>query len=178
MDKRTLDRIRDSFLTLTEESLNKDSMSFSGKFVCGYGEDKIVKVMTTFDLVGDKQVIDAAMEEGISFYLDGEVINAGLISFFIQPKLLPLEASLFSHQKGKSLNYWAETGGYDEAYIADLFIQHYGEEAYNKIRDFNKKYDIGNIYLRNVGVDKLSGKIRCFDFQCGKARDGEGRLYV
>lgn len=177
MDKRTLEQIKDAFSTLSKESLNKDPMSFAGKFVCNYEGDKIIKVMTTFDLVGDKQVIDAAAEEGIAFYLGGEVINAGVISFLIQPKLIPIETSVFPRD-GRSLNYWADTGTYEEAYIAEHFIKDYGSEVFDKIKEFNKKYDIGNIYLRNVGIDRLSGKIRCFDFQSGRPRNGEGRLYV
>lgn len=159
-----------------EESLNGDPMSFSGKIVVPLDGDKILKISSSFDANGQIQIFKAAKELGIKFYTFPEIVSQGVITLLSQPRLtlktIP-EIDMFN----QTLNCWCPTNTKEEFIISALVLRDYGEEEFEKILDFNRKFDIGNIYWRNIGFDE-NNKIQCFDFHCGKARNAEGRYYV
>lgn len=159
-----------------EESLNGDPMSFSGKIVVPLDGDKILKISSSFDANGQIQIFEAAKELGIKFYTFPEIVSQGVITLLSQPRLtlktIP-EIDMFN----QTLNCWCPTNTKEEFIISALVLRDYGEEEFEKILDFNRKFDIGNIYWRNIGFDE-NNKIQCFDFHCGKARNAEGRYYV
>lgn len=161
---------------LNEESLNGDPMSFSGKIVVPLDDDKILKISSTFDANGQIQIFEAAKELGIKFYTFPEIISQGAITFLSQPRLT-LKAIPEIESFNQTLNCWCPTNTKEEFIISSLVLKDYGEKEFEKILDFNKKFDIGNIYWRNIGFDG-NNKIQCFDFHCGKARNEEGRYYV
>lgn len=176
MKSEQLKQIVSTLEFLDKESLNGDPMSFSGKIVVPLDNDKILKISSTFDANGQIQIFEAAKECGIKFYTLPEIISQGLITFLAQPRLTlkPIPKIESSYQ---TLNVWCPTNTIEERVISSIVIKDYGYEEFEKILDFNKKFNIGNIYWRNIGFGK-NNKIQCFDFHCGKARDAEGRYYV
>lgn len=176
MKSEQLKQIVSTLEFLDKESLNGDPMSFSGKIVVPLDDDKILKISSTFDANGQIQIFEAAKELGIRFYTFPEVISQGVITFLSQPRLtlktIP-EVEAFN----QTLNCWCPTNTKEEFIISSLVLKDYGREEFEKILDFNKKFNIGNIYWRNIGFDE-NNKIKCFDFHCGKARNAEGRYYV
>lgn len=175
MKSSSLKKLIEAFSLLDKESLNGDPMSFSGKIVVPLDDQYILKIMSKFDAVGDLQILEAAKKEGIDFYLPYEVLYDGTIYLIKQEKLITGELpSVELTEKDTTLNVWCPGKIKSEETIAYFVRRDYGEEMCEKIRQFNKKYDLGNIYWHNVGFNK-QGDIQCFDFQCGLARDKDGR---
>lgn len=175
MKSSSLNKLIDAFSLLDKESLNGDPMSFSGKIVVPLDDDYILKVMSKFDAIGDLQILEEAKKEGIDFYLPYQVLYDGTIYLIRQERIMTGElAQVELTDKDTTLNAWCPGKIKSEETIAYFVRRDYGEEMADKIRRFNKKYNIGNIYWHNVGFGK-NGNIQCFDFQCGLARDKDGR---
>lgn len=180
MKRTALDKLGQTFAVLGEKSLNGDPVAFNGKFVVPLdGENTIAKILPTTELNGEMQIIQKAQEKGINFFVGGEVVKYGPISFLFQEKLIikPLPKEL-PKSKGRSINYWVQNNSSaEEDYIADRVIHDYGRDGYNAIRRFCRQYDLGNMYWRNIGFDSNTKKIKCFDFHSGLLRTKEGFLY-
>lgn len=179
MTKQDFIAISEALSKLGDSSLNGDPMSFKGKIVLPVEDDKIMKIYCAFDAVGDIQVLEAAQQQKINFFVPVSIIEGNPLVILVQDKLELKEMSTFKHSSGKycSINKWCDTGTEEELLIADLIVEGYGEDEYHKIKEFTNKYYLGNIYWRNIGFNK-EGKIQCFDFQCGLSRNKEGKLYV
>lgn len=181
MQPHELPKLIEGLSVLDNESLNGDPMSFKGKIVVPFGADKILKVASTFDTAGDLQILREAERRGIDFYLQSEVLYQGVMTILAQPKIkvVPLPTVDLQGMKWKTLNVWCgETYTTEEEVIYRLALDQYGEEMVNKIKAFNEEFLIGNIYWRNIGVDPETGKIKCYDFQFGRARNEKGELRV
>jgi hypothetical protein len=175
--QQQIDLLIEAFKILDVESLNQDYFSFKNKYVT-HSQEGILKIGPSIDINTEIEIIKAAEQEGISFYLPLNIIYIGTLTFCNQQQLCTHPISNYSDYKRKpTLNSWCPGEIDEEEIISGIVFSQYGEEQWKKILLFNKKYHLGNIYWRNIGFSN-EGKIQCFDFQCGLARNERGYPYV